>query len=241
MTTVYKNSEQLYWVRDNIISAGFPPVSQALNDPDGLLAIGGSLTVERLINAYQQGIFPWYNEGQPVLWWSPDPRWVLNPGSIKISHSLGKTLRKNIFSVTVDRAFENVISMCASPRRDDNGTWITPDLKEAFLELHRNGYAHSIECWHDRILVGGLYGIAIDKVFFGESMFNRMNDASKVALVYLGEILRKRDFRLIDCQVYTRHLESLGAFPLKREIFIGILKNNCNPSIRHEWGDGPEL
>ncbi len=241
MTTVYKNSEQLYWVRDNIISAEFPPVHNALNDPDGLLAIGGSLNVERLINAYKQGIFPWYNEGQPVLWWSPDPRWVLDPRNIKISRSLNKTLRKNIFKVTINQAFEEVISMCASPRKDDNGTWITPDLKAAFLELHEYGYAHSIECWHEDILAGGLYGIAMDRIFFGESMFSRVNDASKIALIYLADMLNKRQFRYIDCQVYTRHLESLGAFPIKREKFVDILNNCCNSSVLHEWNGVLEL
>lgn len=235
MAIAYKNSDQLYWVKDNVISAEFPEVSKALSDPDGLLAIGGSLTIDRLIIAYQKGIFPWYNEGQPILWWSPNPRWVLEPSGIKISRSLRKTLRKNIFTVTVNRAFENVINACSAPRKDAIGTWITPELKKAFINLNKSGYAHSIECWHGQRLVGGLYGIAMGRIFFGESMFSKMNDASKVALVNLCRFLEKLDFQLIDCQVYTRHLESLGAYAMERKPFIDILHEFCDLSHLYQW------
>lgn len=235
MTRAHSGNNPIYWVRDNAIADDFPALSAALKDPDGLLAIGGDLSPERMLNAYQRGIFPWYNEGQPILWWSPDPRWVLEPAAVKISRSLGKTLRRQVFQVTFDTQFSRVVSLCAAPRKDTDATWITRDISQSFTLLHQQGYAHSVECWHDNRLVGGLYGLAIGRVFFGESMFSHRNDASKVALVHLARQLQAWDFRLIDCQVYSRHLESLGAVAMSRDRFAAILKQFCTPQVRHNW------
>lgn len=221
-------SNQLFWVEDNILATDFPPVSKALRDPDGLLAIGGDLSEERLLDAYKKGIFPWFNEGQPVMWWSPDPRCVVLPEEIKISRSLAKRLRQKKFKITYDTVFTNVIDECASARKGIDDTWITNDIKLAYCNLYKLGYAHSVECWLDEELVGGLYGLAMGKVFFGESMFSRKPDASKVALVHLAEQLEKKEFRLIDCQVHSQHLQTLGAKLIQRELFIQILNNFCN-------------
>jgi leucyl/phenylalanyl-tRNA---protein transferase len=201
----------------------FPEPRQALTEPDGLLAAGGDLSTARLIEAYQNGIFPWYEEGQPILWWSPDPRTVLYPEQLNISRSLKKTLRRGHFSVSFDRQFRGVIQACAQPRGLQRGTWLTRTMIEAYLRLHNAGYAHSIECWEGTELVGGLYGVAIGQVFFGESMFSRQNDASKVCLVYLTERLRHWGYRLIDCQVHSDHLESLGAIRIARDDFLNQL------------------
>ncbi|MET0089515.1 MAG: leucyl/phenylalanyl-tRNA--protein transferase [Candidatus Thiodiazotropha sp.] len=203
----------------------FPDVSEAERDPDGLLAVGGDLTPQRLIQAYQLGIFPWYSEGEPILWWSPDPRTVLYPERVSVSRSLGKTLRKRVFNVTFDRDFDAVIHACAAPRGDNPGTWLVPEMIEAYRMQFRLGLAHSVEVWKDQALVGGLYGMAIGKVFFGESMFSRVSDSSKVALVTLSRQLQKWGFRLIDCQVYTRHLASLGAEQIPRNQFCMELQH----------------
>lgn len=201
---------------------GFPPVELA--SPEGLLAIGGDLRCERLLAAYRRGIFPWYNEGQPILWWSPDPRAVLFPEKIKIARSLRKTLRHGGFQVTLDRAFKEVMESCAAPRRKGaTGTWITPAMVAAYCELHRQGYAHSVEAWRDGELVGGLYGVALGAVFFGESMFSRVSDASKVAFVNLVQQLQVWNFSLIDCQLSSAHLLSLGAEELPRKVFLNHL------------------
>ncbi|MFT5351754.1 MAG: leucyl/phenylalanyl-tRNA--protein transferase [Planctomycetota bacterium] len=231
----HSSNNQLYWVADNLIASEFPDVSSALRDPDGLLAIGGDLSAERLLTAYQQGIFPWYSEGQPILWWSPDPRCVLIPENLKISRSLSKTIKKNIYQISFNKAFEKVIRACAEPRTNASGTWITDDMLHAYLELHEKGHAVSIECWHDEALVGGLYGIVIGKIFFGESMFSRMSDASKVALVHLTQTLKSHDFKLVDCQVHSSHLQSLGAIPMQRKLFISYLENFCCSSTFIEW------
>ena len=235
MSKAHSRNNQLYWVRDNVIAGDFPMISAALREPDGLLAIGGDLSPERMLNAYQHGIFPWYNEGQPILWWSPDPRWVLEPSAVKISRSLRKTLNREIFQITFDTHFSRVVEMCAAPRKDTDATWITTDIMQSFNQLHKQGYAHSIECWFADRLVGGLYGLAIGRVFFGESMFSRRSDASKVALVTLVQQLQMRDFRLIDCQVYSRHLESLGATPMPRNKFAAQLKQFCTPHVQLNW------
>jgi leucyl/phenylalanyl-tRNA--protein transferase len=216
-----------YWLDPEIPDLGFPDAELALREPDGLLAIGGDLSCARLLNAYANGIFPWYGPGQPILWWSPDPRLVLKPGSLRISRSLKRNLRKGLFSVTLDKAFEAVIDACAGPRENTSGTWITPEMTTAYLELHRQGHAHSVECWLDKRLAGGLYGVSIGRIFFGESMFAHVSDASKVALATLAAQLHRWGFPLIDCQVHTRHLESLGAEPLPRKDFIGILRTAC--------------
>ncbi len=223
-----QSSNKLYWVKDNILAVGFPEIEKALRDPDGLLAIGGDLSEERLLEAYQAGIFPWYNEGQPILWWSPDPRCVLVPDEIKISRSLAKKIRKKQFKVTFNTAFSNVLESCSSARSGINDTWITNEIKLAYVNLFNTGYAHSVECWYDGNLVGGLYGLALGKVFFGESMFYRETDASKIALVSLAKKLEEKKFRLIDCQVHSRHLQSLGAKPVHRKLFIHILQNFCS-------------
>lgn len=208
----------IVWLEDN--NYEFPPVEQALTEPDGLLAAGGSLTPELLLQAYHHGIFPWYSEGQPVLWWSPDPRCVLFPEKLKISRSLKKTLRKNLFTVKQDTAFREVMLNCAKPRKDDAGTWITHNMLEAYCRMHELGYAHSIECWQQDDLAGGLYGIAIGGMFFGESMFSKQADASKVALEYLCNTVKPK---LIDVQVYSRHMERLGAEMIPRAKFIEYL------------------
>jgi len=210
----------------------FPLAHQALREPDGLIAVGGCLSQHRLLNAYRHGIFPWYNADEPILWWSPDPRLVLFPDKLIISRSLRKTMRKNIFSITFDQAFNEVISACADPRKDEAGTWITAEIKNAYNQLHRAGFAHSIEAWIDDELVGGLYGVALGQVFFGESMFHTRTDASKVAFATLVQYLKSWDYRLIDCQVHTTHLESFGAQEIEREDFIKLLDQYCTSSAK---------
>ena len=202
----------------------FPPVELAT--PEGLVAVGGDLGLERLLEAYQHGIFPWYNPGQPVLWWSPDPRTVLFPDRLRIARSLRKTLRRGEFRVTFDQAFENVIDACAGPRRrhPSGATWITSAMRAAYCRLHQAGHAHSVEIWSGTQLVGGLYGVALGGAFFGESMFSHATDASKVALVYLVDSLRSWGYTLIDCQVASPHLFSLGAEEIPRRDFIAALQ-----------------
>jgi leucyl/phenylalanyl-tRNA--protein transferase len=201
----------------------FPPAEHASRE--GLLAVGGDLQPGRLLEAYRRGIFPWYNEGQPILWWSPDPRAVLFPAEINVSRSLRKTLRSGKFQVTFDRRFDDVIGACAGPRRQhaDPGTWITRAMRDAYCELHRLGFAHSVETWHERKLVGGLYGVALGAVFFGESMFSRMTDASKVALVLGVRQLQRWGYTLIDCQLPSAHLERMGAHAIARADFLTLL------------------
>jgi leucyl/phenylalanyl-tRNA---protein transferase len=202
----------------------FPPVELASRD--GLLAVGGDLSVERLLDAYRNGIFPWYNEGQPILWWSPDPRAVLLPNHVKVSRSLRRTLRSGRFRVTFDGAFADVMRACAAPRRQqpNGGTWITPEMLSAYIELHRRGYAHSVETWQANELVGGLYGVALGGAFFGESMFSHATDASKVALVYAAHQFAAWGHTLIDCQLPTEHLSRLGAISVSRRDYLVLLK-----------------
>ncbi len=214
----------------------FPPVEEALDSPNGLLAIGGDLSPTRLLTAYQHGIFPWYNLGEPILWWSPNPRLVLFPEKLRISRSLRRTLQKGVFRVTFDQAFNQVIDACAAPRKQVEGTWITPEMKAAYSRLHELGYAHSVESWDQDGLAGGLYGVAIGRVFFGESMFYRRTDASKVAFVALVESLKRWQYALIDCQVRTAHLISLGAEEIPRTKFILLLKRLCQmPCAETAW------
>lgn len=201
----------------------FPPLENALREPNGLLAAGGALSPEWLLAAYQRGIFPWFNPGEPILWWSPDPRMLLFPAEMKIARSLRKTLRNRGFEVRFDTAFEQVMAGCAAPRGAAGGTWITREMQAAYAAMHRAGYAHSVESWLEGELVGGLYGIALGRVFFGESMFSRVSDASKVALAHLVRLLQQRNFVVIDCQMVTRHLSSLGARPLPRAAFAAGL------------------
>ncbi|MDL2328230.1 leucyl/phenylalanyl-tRNA--protein transferase [Desulfosarcina sp. OttesenSCG-928-A07] len=200
----------------------FPPAHMAIRE--GLLAVGGDLCVDRLVLAYRKGIFPWYSPGAPILWWSPDPRLVLFPNELKISRSLKKLIHQHRFRITLDVNFEAVIRACAeTPRAYGSGTWITPEMKAAYCALHRHGYAHSVEAWQDGTLVGGLYGVVMGRVFFGESMFTRVSNASKVAFVMLVEHLRKLDFALVDCQVKTDHLMRFGAREISRKRFLEIL------------------
>ncbi|MDX1465842.1 MAG: leucyl/phenylalanyl-tRNA--protein transferase [Halomonas sp.] len=201
----------------------FPPVESALRDPDGLLAAGGALTPAWLLAAYRHGIFPWFSDDQPILWWSPDPRMVLVPGEIRVRRSLAKRLRNAGFTITANRAFEAVMTACAAPRNGQPDTWITDEMRTAYGQLHALGAAHSVEVWRDDALVGGLYGIALGPVFFGESMFSRVPDASKVALVQLARVMAAGDGRLIDCQMHTGHLASMGARDIARREFIDYL------------------
>ncbi len=210
----------------------FPDVSLALEEPDGLLAVGGNLTPATLLNAYQSGIFPWYSDGQPILWWSPNPRAVIYPERLKVSRSLKKRLRQGQFEVTLDHAFEEVISACATARDDGAGTWITSEMRAAYITMHRLGHAHSVETWRDGALVGGLYGIAIGQLFFGESMFSHASDASKVAFALFVEQLKRWQFSLIDCQIGSPHMTSLGAEEIARSAFINHIDAACRtPSL----------
>ncbi|MCX7097777.1 MAG: leucyl/phenylalanyl-tRNA--protein transferase [Methylococcales bacterium] len=206
----------------------FPPLQKALREPDGLLAIGGCLSKKRLLTAYRQGVFPWYNPGEPILWWSPDPRLVLFTDQVIISKSLKKTLNKNVFTVTFDHAFSDVIDACAKPRDGSSGTWISKDIKNAYVSLHHSGFAHSAEAWLNGELVGGLYGVALGRVFFGESMFHTRTDASKVAFATLVMQLKAWDYQLIDCQVHTQHLASFGAASCGRSEFVKLLDDFCD-------------
>ena len=213
----------------------FPPPDYA--DPSGLLAVGGDLSSERLLEAYRLGIFPWYSDDQPILWWSPDPRLTLELADFKISRSLGKTLRRGHLKVTFDRAFEEVIQACASvPREAQNGTWITQEMQEAYINLHGLGYAHSVESWLGDQLVGGLYGVSLGKAFFGESMFHLQADASKVALANLVDNLKRWEFQFIDSQMTTEHMLRLGAKELPRRVFLKRLQSALrHPTKRGRW------
>jgi len=210
----------------------FPPVETALTDPDGLLCVGGDLSPTRLLAAYRRGIFPWFSEGQPILWWSPDPRTVLYPAEFKVSRSLAKTIRNRGFAVSVDRAFAEVMAHCADERLRPEGTWISPQMRAAYQRLHELGLAHSYETWDGDRLVGGLYGVELGQVFFGESMFSLERDASKVALAALVRAMHERNGRLIDCQVASAHLETLGARSIPRRQFVRELAEAV-PDVRN--------
>jgi leucyl/phenylalanyl-tRNA---protein transferase len=200
----------------------FPPPELA--DEDGLLAIGGDLSVDRLVLAYSMGIFPWYSDNYPILWWSPDPRLIILPKELKISRSLAQTMKKGIYSITIDTAFEEVIRNCASiKRRGEKGTWITEDMVQAYIRLHRAGYAHSVEAWSGSELAGGLYGVILGKAFFGESMFSRRSDASKAAFATFARQLAADGFHLIDCQISTEHMKRFGAAEISRARFLRLL------------------
>ena len=211
------------WLSPQDAPEWFPPLEQALEEPAGLLAAGGDLSSERLIAAYRRGIFPWYSPGQPVLWWSPDPRAVLFPEEFHASRSLRKTLRSGAFTLTLDRDFAAVVDGCAAPRAASPGTWITREMRAAYLELHRLRAAHSIEVWRDGALAGGLYGVRLGGVFFGESMFHRERDASKAALAHLVAVCRRNNLAVIDCQLPSRHLASLGSRTIPRSQFQALL------------------
>ncbi|MBI4755280.1 MAG: leucyl/phenylalanyl-tRNA--protein transferase [Betaproteobacteria bacterium] len=201
----------------------FPPVGRALREPNGLLAASTELSPRRLLDAYRQGIFPWYSAGDPVLWWSPDPRMVLHPSALRISRSLRRRLHRDGYEILLDSSFGAVVEGCAAPTPDRPGTWITPEMRSAYLALHRMGHAHSVETWIDGELAGGLYGVAIGRMFYGESMFSRVTDASKLALAHLCRYLEALGFGMIDCQMETPHLVSLGAGPIPRQRFLAAV------------------
>jgi leucyl/phenylalanyl-tRNA--protein transferase len=222
--------------------APFPPVERALDDPNGLLAAGGDLSVATLVSAYRQGIFPWFSEGDPILWWSPHPRLVLVPTELHLSRSLRRRLRRRDFRVTMDQAFDAVLDACAAPRVIDAGTWLVPSMRAAYRALHQAGLAHSTEVWLGDQLVGGIYGVTIGRMVFGESMFSRMTDGSKIAMAYLTAQMRRWDLPLLDCQVATQHLRSLGARPMPRREFVRrvqALVHEAGPSWRLEEGLDP--
>ena len=213
------------WLKPGDPPDAFPPVSSALREPNGLLCAGGDLSTARLLAAYRRGIFPWYSAGQPILWWCPDPRAVLFPAEFKISRSLAKTLRNRGYTVTFDRAFATVMRSCSDRGLRPEGTWISPQMMAAYQALHDLGHAHSVETWLDDRLVGGLYGVALGRVFFGESMFSVERDASKVALKRLVDLCLAHDVALIDCQVPSAHLQSLGAREIPRREFVARLES----------------
>lgn len=217
--------KQLPWLEDT--GGEFPPASEAFDEPNGLLCAGGQLGPEILLSAYSQGIFPWFDDDQPILWWSPDPRMVIEIESFEASRSVRKLIRRGGFNFSLDEAFEQVIAGCAAPRSDDAGTWITHEMQSAYLRLHHLGFAHSVEVWQESTLVGGLYGVAIGSQFFGESMFSKASNASKAALAILVEQLRRWGFALIDCQVANPHLESLGAIQIQRSDFLARIAISC--------------
>jgi leucyl/phenylalanyl-tRNA--protein transferase len=205
-------------------------------NPDGLLAIGGDLCESRLILAYRMGIFPWYSEGEPLLWWSPDPRLVLLPADFHISRSLKRVIEKGVFELTFDTAFKEVVSGCAARRAGSSGTWIVPEMENAYRKLHDNGIAHSVEAWQNGTLAGGLYGVSLGGCFFGESMFSRVSNASKAALWALVEFLKNRNFDLVDCQVTSEHLVRLGAKEIPRTRFLTDLENSMRkPTLLGKW------
>ncbi|MBI6875233.1 leucyl/phenylalanyl-tRNA--protein transferase [Clostridium aciditolerans] len=212
----------IFGLSDDLI---FPHPSLA--EEDGLLAVDGDLSPERLILAYRNGIFPWFSEDEPILWWSPDPRFILYPKDIKVSHSMKKLLKKNTYKISFDTCFRDVISNCSNLRKE-SGTWITNDMIEAYCKLHELGYAHSVEAWYEDKLVGGLYGISIGKCFFGESMFSTMSNASKAAFITLCKKLEVKEYIMVDCQVYTEHLESLGAVNVSREKFLELVEEGIS-------------
>lgn len=222
----------MYWLTKEI---AFPHPRNA--SPEGLLAVGGDLSAERILFAYEHGIFPWYNEDEPILWWSPDPRFVMEPSEIKISKSMRRILKKGTFELTFDQAFEAVIKNCAAaPRKGQSGTWLTAEMKNAYMNLYRLGFAHSVEAWQDGRLVGGLYGLSLGKCFFGESMFSKVSNASKAALIYLAQTLDREGFDMIDCQAETKHLASMGAKFISRSTFLEYLnKNKEAPTIKGTW------
>jgi leucyl/phenylalanyl-tRNA--protein transferase len=205
----------------------FPDIRQALADPNGLLAVGGCLSPVRLLNAYRHGIFPWYGDDDPILWWSPDPRWVVHPEEYKPTRSLAKLMRRGVFTFSYDRAFDKVLEGCAAPRAGAAGTWITGEMQAAYRALYCMGSAHSFEAWQGDKLVGGLYGVTIGRVFFGESMFHRVSNASKAVFAYAMARLAAWGYKLVDCQVHSAHLESLGAKPMSRADFAGKLYVVC--------------
>ena len=229
---------QIVWLSTSDAPDAFPNIETALTEPDGLLAAGGDLETDRLVAAYSKGIFPWYDDGQPILWWSPDPRCVLFPTEFHIAKRLKQTGRSSSLTLSFNQAFDQVIRACAGKRELQLGTWITAEMIGAYERLHREGWAHSVEIWNSNQLVGGLYGLAIGRVFFGESMFSRESNASKFAMYGLCRHLLENDFVMLDCQVVSQHLTTLGATTIPRTEFATTLEQYCHPTVRFgEWPD----
>lgn len=224
------NPVRLHWLDPRDPSQPFPPPHKAMRDPNGLLAIGGDLSVSRLVRAYSAGIFPWYNPNEPILWWCPDPRAVLEPDGLHVTRSLRKRIARTDYAATLDVAFDAVLDACSGSRRGSLGTWLGPDMKRAYHELRQHGHAHSAEIWREGRLVGGLYGVALGRVFFGESMFSRETDMSKLALYWLCQQLTAWGFDMIDCQIASQHLQSLGAVEMPRDRFLARLR----PAVQQE-------
>lgn len=220
---------QIHWLRPTDPPDAFPDINDALSEPNGLLAAGGDLSPERLLTAYPRGIFPWYDEGQPILWWSPAPRCVLRPEALRLSRRMRQYCRRSPAQLMFNQAFGDVVDACADERPSQAGTWITPEMQAAYTQLHELGWAHSVEVWQHDALVGGMYGLAIGRVFFGESMFSRIDNASKFAMAGLCQTLINAGFTLIDCQVPSQHLISLGAEHISREAFGDWLERDCTP------------
>lgn len=229
---------RIAWISRDDPPDAFPPLESAFAEPDGLLAAGGDLSAERLLYAYRHGIFPWYDEGQPILWWSPDPRCIIVPSALHLARRFRRTLARSDFSVTFNQAFDDVIARCADDREGQLGTWITEDMSGAYRKLHLAGWAHSVEIWLGNALVGGLYGLAIGKAFFGESMFSGTTGASKAAIAVLCQELVKRDFDVLDCQVESPHLTSLGASLMPRSDFADLLARACVANTQLEFQSG---
>jgi leucyl/phenylalanyl-tRNA--protein transferase len=233
-------NNRVTWLGPDDPPQSFPPVERALTEPDGLLAAGGDLSVARLLCAYRSGIFPWYEEGQPILWWSPEPRCVFLPGDFHVSRRLRRDLRHSSAEIRINTAFGDVIRECAGPRRSGQGTWITAAMMAAYDDLHQNGWAHSIEVWQSGKLAGGLYGLAIGKAFFGESMVSLIPNTSKMALLYVARQLNSGQIDLLDCQVESPHLTGLGARVIPRSDFVSRLDLACGSGqIRENWPDVP--
>lgn len=227
------------WLRPEGPAADFPPVESALNDPNGLLCAGGDLSTERLLAAYRRGIFPWYAPGQPILWWSPDPRAVLRPSEFHVSRSLARAMRSRGFALSIDTAYADVVAYCGDRALRPEGTWITPAMHDAYVRLHELGHGHSVEVWLGTRLVGGIYGVALGRVFFGESMFSLARDASKVAMARLVAELIGRGFELLDCQIPSAHLASLGVRAIPRRQFVALLQQWVDePAPVGSWGPG---
>lgn len=227
------NPIRLHWLDPRNPSEPFPPPADALANPNGLLAIGGDLTVPRLLRAYASGVFPWFNPNEPILWWSPDPRAILDPGAFHVSRSLLKRLNRGDFALSLDRAFGDVIDACGGPRRGSRGTWLGSQMRHAYGELHRAGYCHSVEVWHEGRLAGGLYGVALGRAFFGESMFSHRPDGSKIALWALCRQLEAWAFPVLDCQIGSAHLYRLGAQEIPRSRFLRRLHTALAGTGRH--------
>ena len=229
-------SPNITWISSDDPPDSFPDIESAFDVPDGLLAAGGDLSPDRLLYAYRHGIFPWYDDGQPILWWSPDPRCVLRPHEFHVSRRLRRSLSRSRFDVSFNQAFGDVIAACAEDRIGQQGTWITSEMTVAYSQLHQQGWAHSIEIWHEGRLEGGLYGLAIGRAFFGESMFSRQTNASKAAMLALCQQLVSNDFEILDCQVESPHLVSLGASLMPRPRFASVLRRACEMNSQfHDW------